>query len=123
MDAATNKPITVKNLIVIKMTGEVNAIGDGEAMLYKDGNVQTVKWQQKDLSTRIELIDEQGNEVALNRGDSWSRSFPAAALLLINTSTYSSWGRRSTCSSSSTPRCPCCVHDPDRTCLSGRLQE
>lgn len=76
IDAATNKQITVRNLIVIKMIGDINAIGSGEALLYKDGNVQKLRWQQKDFSSRIELLDEQGNQVALNRGDSWFAVIP-----------------------------------------------
>lgn len=76
IDAATGKPITVKNVIVIKMAGGINAIGSGDAVLYKDGNVQNIRWQQKDFESRIELTDEQVNEVALNRGDSWFAVIP-----------------------------------------------
>lgn len=76
IDAATNNPITVKNLIVIKMAEDINAVGRGEALLYKDGNVQNIRWLQKDFNSRIELTDEQGNEVALNRGDSWFAAIP-----------------------------------------------
>lgn len=76
IDAGTNKPITVKNVIVIKMLGEINAIGSGEALLYKDGNVQNIRWEQKDFESRIELTDAEGNQVALNRGDSWFAVIP-----------------------------------------------
>jgi hypothetical protein len=76
IDAATNKQITVKNLVVIKMTGDINALGNGEALLYKDGNVQNIHWRQKDFDSRIELTDDQGNQVALNRGDSWIAVIP-----------------------------------------------
>ncbi len=78
VDTATDKPITVKNLVVIKMTGGINAIGSGEALLYKDGSVQNIRWRQKDFNTRIELIDEQGNQVTMNRGDSWFAAIPAS---------------------------------------------
>lgn len=78
LDAKTNKPITVKNLIVVKMGGDINALGSGEAQLYKDGNVQTIRWRQKDFNSRIELMDQQGKEVALNRGDSWFAVIPGS---------------------------------------------
>lgn len=78
IDAATNKPITVKNVIVIKMLGDVNAIGSGEALLYKDGSVQTIRWRQRDFNSRIELTDAQGNEVLLNRGDIWFAVIPGS---------------------------------------------
>lgn len=78
IDTATNKPITVKNLIVVKMTGDIDALGSGEALLYKDGNVQKIRWRQKDFSSRIELTDEQGNQVSLNRGDSWFAVIPGS---------------------------------------------
>lgn len=78
IDKATSKPITVKNLIVIKMTGEIYAIGSGEALLYKNGNVQNIRWRQKDFNSRIELIDEQDNQVTLNRGDSWFAVIPGS---------------------------------------------
>ncbi len=78
IDAGTNKQITVKNLIVIKMSGDINAIGSGEALFYRDGSVQTIRWRQKDFESRIELMDQQGNEVALNRGDSWFAVIPGS---------------------------------------------
>lgn len=76
IDTLTNKPITVKNLIVLKMLGEVNAIGGGEALLYKDGTVQTIRWEQTDFESRIKLTDAEGNSVSLNRGDSWFSVIP-----------------------------------------------
>lgn len=78
IDTATNKQISVKNLIVIRMSRDINAIGSGEALLYKDGGVQTIRWRQKDFKDRLELTDAQGNEVTLNRGDSWFAVIPGS---------------------------------------------
>lgn len=78
IDTVTNKPITVKNVVVIKMLGDINAIGSGEALLYKDGMAQTLRWRQRDFNSRIELTDAQGNEVPLNRGDSWFAVIPGS---------------------------------------------
>lgn len=78
IDLGNNQQITVKNLIVLKMPSEeANAIGSGEALLYKDGTVQTIRWQQTDHKSRLKLLDATGNEVALNRGDSWFAAIPA----------------------------------------------
>lgn len=75
IDAATDKQITVKNVIVIKVSGRdsnsIKALGSGEAFIFKDGNVSKVKWQKPAHSDRIKFVDETGNEVSLNRGDSW----------------------------------------------------
>lgn len=72
IDAGTQKPITVKNLVVLKFpTSTPNALGSGEALLFKDGTVQTIKWQQPSYDARIKLTDTQGTEVPLNRGDTW----------------------------------------------------
>lgn len=75
IDAATNKQITVKNLIVIKVNGNdsntIKAVGKGEALIFKDGNVIKARWQKTSHSERIKLLDSTHNEIALNRGDSW----------------------------------------------------
>lgn len=76
IDLATNKQITVKNVVVLKMRSDMSAIGSGEAFLYKDGTVQNVKWQQTDFKSRIRLLDTAGNEVAMNRGDTWISALP-----------------------------------------------
>lgn len=78
IDEASNAQITVKNVIVIKMAGDVNAIGSGEALLYKNGTVQNIRWQQKDHKSRIKLLDSNGSEVALNYGDSWFSVIPGS---------------------------------------------
>lgn len=74
IDEATGQVITVKNVIVIKTRAQeagVRATGNGEALLFNDGTAQTVRWQQPSFRERLKLVDGQGNEIALNRGDSW----------------------------------------------------
>lgn len=75
IDSATNKPITVKNVIVIKMpngnTAQEGALGKGAAYVFKDGNVTAGTWQQTSFKNRIVIEDIQGVEIPLNRGDSW----------------------------------------------------
>lgn len=77
-DAVTNAQIKVKNLAVLKMSSpNINAIGEGEALVFKNGTVQKARWEQKSYKSRIKIIDEQGNEVPLNRGDTWFSAVPA----------------------------------------------
>lgn len=75
IDADTNKPITVKNIVVIKVRGTnsdtIKAVGNGEAWLFKNGNVQKIRWEKSAHKERIKIVDEMGNEVPLNRGDTW----------------------------------------------------
>jgi hypothetical protein len=77
IDRDSDEQITVKNVIVIKMSDEnIEAVGDGEAFVFKDGGVQTVRWQKDSYNTRLKIIDNEGNEVPLNRGDSWIAVIP-----------------------------------------------
>lgn len=79
IDAANNKQITVKNLVVIEMPGTtINAIGNGSAKLYKNGTVQNVRWKQTSFRDRIVLTDSQGQEVRLNRGSTWFAVLPSS---------------------------------------------
>lgn len=74
IDKATDKPITVKNLIVIRTDPQpngVDAIGSGEAVVFKDGAATEVRWEKSNYNSRIIILDNQNNEVALNRGDTW----------------------------------------------------
>src|SRR5690606_3566813 len=67
IDKATKKPITVKNLVVIKISGNhsenLKPLSSGEAFVFKDGNVIKARWEQKDENDRIKITDEIGNEI------------------------------------------------------------
>lgn len=78
IDAATNKPITVKNLVVLKMPGDVSSIGEGDAQLFRNGMVQTVRWRKTSYDKRLELLDTGGKNVSLNRGDTWIAVVPGS---------------------------------------------
>lgn len=80
VDAATKKPITVKNFIVIKLESRnIRATGSGEALVFKDGNVQTVRWKLSSHKDRIKFTDAQGKEVPLNRGGTWISAIPTTS--------------------------------------------
>jgi hypothetical protein len=78
IDAAINKPITVKNVVVIQMpTTTIKATGRGEAVLFKDGKAQKIRWVVSSYRERIQFNDLDGNEVSLNRGDLWISALPS----------------------------------------------
>lgn len=75
VDAVSKQQIAVKNLVVINVAGSdsntIMPIGKGEALVFKNGNVQKVRWQKASHSERLQIVDEMGNEIPLNRGDTW----------------------------------------------------
>ncbi|HYF96411.1 MAG TPA: DUF3048 domain-containing protein [Patescibacteria group bacterium] len=78
VDAATNQPITVKNLIVLKMPApSINTIGSGEALVFKNGSIQKGTWKQSDFNNRLEILDAQSNPILLNRGNTWISATPS----------------------------------------------
>lgn len=83
IDAATNKQITVKNVIVIEMTGDVEAIGSGTAQLFKDGSKQDVTWKLSNYKKRIKFFDSEDKEISLNRGDTWISVIPGSGSVSV----------------------------------------
>lgn len=81
MDAGNKKQITVKNVVVIKIFGNhsdnLKPLSKGQAFIFKDGTVIKAHWEQKDEKGRIKLTDDTGNEIALNRGDTWISAVPS----------------------------------------------
>lgn len=83
-DQATDRQITVDNVAVIHMpTGQngryatMETIGNGDATIFNNGTVTEAQWRQSSYNDRIELLDESGNQIPLNRGDSWFAVLPS----------------------------------------------
>lgn len=78
IDAATNEPITVKNVIVVQSSSREapDATGSGDAWLFIDGTAQSITWEMNDYNSRLTFTDSEGNEVSLNRGDTWIAVIP-----------------------------------------------
>lgn len=78
IDAGTNKQISVKNVVVIEMSGStVDAIGSGTATVFQNGNAKKATWEQDSYENRIKLTDAEGREVPLNRGSTWFAVVPS----------------------------------------------
>jgi hypothetical protein len=80
-DAVTGKQITVKNLIVLKVGGHdsnsLQTLGAGEALVFKDGKVLKARWKQSSYKHRLTILDKNGNEIPLNRGNAWFAAIPS----------------------------------------------
>jgi len=77
VDKATNQPITVKNVVVMKMSGnDILAIGNGDAFVFLDGQVIQAHWQQSDHNSRVQIVDNNDKEIPLNRGSTWFAVVP-----------------------------------------------
>lgn len=81
IDAVSKEPIAVKNVVVIKLptqrTTQDGALGDGKALVFKDGNVISARWEKANFEERIKIVDSENNEVALNRGKTWIPAVPS----------------------------------------------
>lgn len=81
VDLLDNKQLAVKNVIVIKTkeTGPVDdlkhmlyeTIGKGDALLFRDGQVEEVRWSKPSRTDRTIFTDKTGKEVKLTRGKIW----------------------------------------------------
>ena len=80
IDKETGKAITVKNIIVQKVSSkvldakgrlEINMCAGGEALLFTNGVVVEGTWSRDNLDSRTIFKDKSGNEFKLTVGNSW----------------------------------------------------
>lgn len=95
IDRNTGKQIYVKNIVVQYMPttygttriGEkatrMATPGSGKAIVFRDGTAIVGTWSKTNHTTRTKLTDAQGNEIALNAGNTWFSIVPVG-----NTVTY-----------------------------------
>lgn len=91
LDAVNGKPITVKNVIVQIVPpatdaggeGRVNfaVTGEGKAYIARNGQVISGTWKKADRTSRTLWYDEQGKEIALNRGNIWVEVLPETGVI------------------------------------------
>lgn len=77
---ADNQEVWAKNVIVVEMKRQIldeigrrkfNTIGSGKALIFTAGKVVEGKWEKDERDGREKFIDNQGNEIKLNRGNTW----------------------------------------------------
>ncbi len=51
-------------------------IGSGDAVIFQNGTAITAKWYKATTKSQISFTDEEGNEIALVRGQTWITAVP-----------------------------------------------
>lgn len=86
LDANTNTQLTARNIIVQRVettvleaaTGRLNMVtrGEGDALLFQDGEVKVGKWSKPERGQRTVFIDADGSEWQFNTGSTWIEIVP-----------------------------------------------
>lgn len=88
VDASNNAPIQPKNVVVLKAattygTTRANTqavytqtVGSGSGVIFMDGQATEITWRKPSDKARTQFYDAAGNEVALNRGQTWITVIP-----------------------------------------------
>lgn len=83
-----NKQLNPKTVIILytqtssgtqpngKPKTDIDITGTGKALLFQDGTVTECSWKKASDSARLTLIDPSGQELSLNRGQSWVSILP-----------------------------------------------
>lgn len=85
-DANTGDILTARNVIIhrvgegipIEGKGRINwpVTGEGEVIVYRDGQRIVGTWKKEDRSSRTQYVLEDGSEMPLQRGNSWIEIVP-----------------------------------------------
>lgn len=85
-DALTGNQIAVKNVVVLRIPEEqaagekgrifLDVTGEGEAWILRDGFVIQGTWNKEDREGRTRFYTEAGEEIELNRGNTWIHVVP-----------------------------------------------
>ncbi len=86
LDANTNKQLTARNIIVQRVettvleaaTGRLDMVtrGEGDALLFQDGEVKVGKWSKPERGQRTVFLDADGSEWQFNTGSTWIEIVP-----------------------------------------------
>ena len=80
-DLATGEQFTAKNVVIIFTKEEVSiddekhnyyeVVGDGDALVFQNGDVVEAQWNKETMFDRMLFTDEGGNDVSFVRGPVW----------------------------------------------------
>ncbi|MBR5419471.1 DUF3048 domain-containing protein [Candidatus Saccharibacteria bacterium] len=89
-DMATEKGSKTQNapdvVIAMKVTAYARAgtkysdyttTGIGDAYIFQNGGVISARWERKDKDSELRFVDTSGNDIALNRGQTWISLYPS----------------------------------------------
>ncbi len=68
-----NVAVMITGIQVIDQIGrrQVKTIGEGEALVFRDGEMISAKWKKPSQSERLRFYDESGQEILWNPGQTW----------------------------------------------------
>jgi hypothetical protein len=100
LDLNNDQQIMAKNVVVLFMTerpandgypGNVrllyDTIGQGEALIFQDGQETEAVWEKESRTDRTLFYDENGKEIQLTRGSIWIEILPAGNEVEVKTGT------------------------------------
>jgi hypothetical protein len=63
---------------------DMELVGEGPAYFFLDGKVVEGKWQKRGLTSPTIFLDQQGNKVTFNEGQTWIQVVPTGSKLSYN---------------------------------------
>lgn len=79
--------ITPKVVVAMKVNGytrpgpdrytDYTTVGEGEAYVFQNGSVTIGKWQRADANAELKFVDNEGQTIKLNRGQTWISLYPS----------------------------------------------
>ena len=55
---------------------QIQTIGSGEVYIFQNGRVQRGRWQKDGARSQLRFLDEDGEDIKLNRGQTWVTAVP-----------------------------------------------
>ncbi len=86
IDQVTGQQVYAKNIIIQRVNFEntfdekghviITTIGQGDAIILRDGLAINATWKKDDIYSRTKYFDSQGEEIEFNRGVTWVEGVP-----------------------------------------------
>lgn len=74
----------LKTSLVDKERLGMETIGEGEAIIFRDGQAVTGAWKKESREARTRFYDKEGGEVKFNRGTTWIEIVPSGRTVNYN---------------------------------------
>jgi len=74
----------LKTSLVDKERLGMETIGEGEAIVFQDGQGIKGTWKKESRESRTEFFDSDGNKIKLNRGTTWIEIVPSGRIVNYN---------------------------------------
>ncbi len=55
----------------MRVEEKIRTTGEGDALLFKDGQQKQIRWKKDSQKAMLEFVDEEGATIALNAGPTW----------------------------------------------------